>query len=268
MPAARFGEQRLVRPEFGGAQKLFYRLMGVPDPAHYLHFLYFKRGLAELGRDPTNILDAGCGRGDYSLYLARRFPAARVLGIDIDEQRIARNQDTARRMGLTNVRFEIGDLVRQRWDDPFDFVFSVDVLEHIVEQEAAIANLMRSMRPGGVGFFHIPTVREKPVPFSSRLQEFHDWAEEEHVAEERTAEQFVEVVRRAGFQVAWWKRTFGWFTGELATSLYALPYENTPVNRVFQALLAPVCRVLVLADALGLDSPRYAVAVAARKPAS
>jgi hypothetical protein len=103
------------------------------------------------------------------------------------------------------------------------------------------------------------------VPFSGALQGFHEWAEGEHVAEDRTAEDFVAVMRRAGYEVLRSDRTFGYYTGELATSLFNLPYENTTRNKVLQAMLAPLCRVLTLADEWGLEQTRYAVAVEARR---
>jgi hypothetical protein len=103
------------------------------------------------------------------------------------------------------------------------------------------------------------------VPFSSLLGGFHEWAEGEHVAEDRTAQDFVTTMRHAGYDVLNSYPTFGYFTGELATSLFNLPYENTTRNRVLQALLAPACRVLAVADSLHLEKTRYAVAVEARR---
>lgn len=239
-------------------------MLGVADPAHYLHSLLLRRTLdGWTGFAPKAILDAGCGRGDYSFYLARRYPDAQVVGVDVDRALIERNTDMAARLGIGNVRFMVADLVSARFDVPFDLVVSVDVLEHITEQERALLNLREHLAPGGRVFYHLPTIRERPVPFSSQLADFHAWAEGEHLAEDRTAEQFLEAMQRAGYAIGSARRTFGYFTGELATSLFALPYRNTPLNKVLQALLAPVCRVLALADTLELEETRYAVAVTA-----
>jgi len=64
--------------------------------------------------------------------------------------------------------------------------------------------------------------------------------------------------------VEWWP-TFGYWSGELATSLFALPYRNTWRNRVFQLALAPICRSLAMLDQVGRQRTRYAVAVLLRK---
>lgn len=262
---ARFGEQRLVRPEVGSAARLIYRVMGVADAPHYLHFRLLSRALQSFGElQPRKILDAGCGGGDYSFYLARRYPSASVLGVDIDRSLIERNTRTAKLMGLTNVQFECRDVSETQFGPEFDLIVSVDVLEHIPRQAAALANLVGALSPGGRFFFHIPTVRERPVPFSRRLTAFHEWAEGEHVADELTANEFERRVRGAGADIISVERTFGYLTGEMATSLTALAYADSIRNRIIQALLAPLCRLLVLADRFDPSRTRYAVAVTGR----
>jgi hypothetical protein len=71
-------------------------------------------------------------------------------------------------------------------------------------------------------------------------------------------------MRRSGYAVTRSQRTFGYYTGELATSLFNIPYQNTARNKILQAMLSPICRVLALADSLGLEKTRYAVAAEGR----
>jgi ubiquinone/menaquinone biosynthesis C-methylase UbiE len=261
----RFGEQRLALPNISTAERLLFKAMGVADPAHYLHGRYFRRALAQWkDLHPRAILDAGCGRGDYSFYLARRFPDAQVYGVDVDQARIERNRQMAKQLGLDNVSFLVADIVTVRFPTAFDLIVSIDVLEHIPQQEQALRNLASQLMPEGRAFYHIPTVRERPVPFSGALAGFHDWAEEEHLAEERSAAAFLDVLRRTGYLVTRSQRTFGYYTGELATSLFNIPYEKTLTNKLLQAMLSPVCRVLALADGLGLEKTRYALAAEAQ----
>jgi trans-aconitate methyltransferase len=256
-----FGIQRLHRS--GTLERFAFRLFGVADPAHWLHFRYFQRALALWPRfSPRRILDAGCGRGDFSVYLAQRFPGAEVVGADVDAERVAVCQAAADRMGLSNVRYRVQDLTRLDPREQFDLIVSVDVLEHIVDQQMALLNLASALAPGGRFYFHIPTIRTRPVPLSPWLKKFHEWAEREHLADDLTAEQFVERVRQAGLTPAVEWRTFAYRAGELATSLFALPYANTLLNRLAQISLIPVCRVLVMADHRVRTGHHYAVAVA------
>lgn len=263
----RFGEQRLIRRDVGAAHRLLFRIMGVADPAHYLHKLYFQRALDDLkDLSPTDVLDAGCGGGDYSFYLGRRYPGAEILGVDINDRQIERNRETACQLGICNVKFEVADLTTLDSLNRFDLVIAIDVLEHILRQQEALVRLCTALRPGGVAFFHLPTVRERPVPFSRLLRDFHAWAAEEHHATLCTAEEFVNGLRATGLEIVQAYRTFGYLTGELATSLFALPYADTTRNRLLQGVLALPCRVLALADRLNLERTRYAVAVVAKKP--
>ena len=265
MANAAFGEQRLLRGN--AAERALFRTLGVADPAHYLHYRYLRRMLTRMGSfAPCQILDAGCGAGDHTLYLARRFPSARVVGVDVDATRIADNTDVARRLGLRNLAFRVENLTMLEDREEYDLIVSIDVLEHIPEQVRVIHRLRRALRPGGFGFFHLPTLREQPVPFSRHLKSFHAWAEREHLADERTWEEFVDLVEQAGFAIVQCVRTFGYYTGELATSLFAIPHADTPRNRVAQALLAPACRILALADLMMLERTRYGAALMVRRP--
>jgi len=265
--APRFGELRLVRDDVSAIARLLYRVMGVADPAHYLHHLYVKRGLALAGSiRPAAILDAGCGAGDHAVWLARHFADASVLGVDIDQTRIAASRASSSRMRFGNLRFEVADLARLDMQDAVDLVVSVDVLEHIVEQRTALRQLYLALRPGGSAVLHVPTKRERAVPLSRRLHDFHEWASHEHVAEDATADEFIQRVREAGFDVRASLRTFGYWTGELATSLFALAYKDSTLNRVFQACLAPLGRILVLLDPILPQRTRYGVLVVASRP--
>jgi ubiquinone/menaquinone biosynthesis C-methylase UbiE len=240
-------------------ERVLFHSIGIADPAHYLHARYFMRAFraAKRGR----CLDAGCGRGDYSLYMARR--ANSVLGLDVNGSLIERNIETAARLGLGNTTFVTQDLVTFDAKAEFDFAVCIDVLEHIPDNRKALENILRALKPGGSAFLHFPVKRPRPVPLHRFLHGFHAWAEEEHVADELTAEEFVRMVEDVGFAVSTRQHTFGYWTGELATSVFALPYSDTPVNRIAQAALSPLCRGLAALDPLGLDGPHYAVAVQA-----
>lgn len=257
---SRFGEQRVLR---GTAESMFWRVFGVADPAHYLRHQYLKRAVTEFSVRPRRILDAGSGAGDYTLWLARAFPDAEVLGVDIDEEYTVPSQKTAEQLGIGNVRFETVDLTQLDLEG-FDLVVSIDVLEHVPGQRDVLRRLTDSLVPGGLAFYHIPAARPKPVLFDKYLREFHEWAEEEHIDDDLQPEEFVGRVEESGLEIRKVWNTFGRWTGEAACSLFAIPYRNTPLNRVAQLALAPLCRGLAMADTVGGDA-RYAVAVAAGK---
>ncbi len=66
------------------------------------------------------VLELGCGKGEYTLELARRFPEKNFIGIDIKGARIWKGAKTALEEGLHNVLFlrapiELIDLIFSDW---------------------------------------------------------------------------------------------------------------------------------------------------------
>ena len=57
------------------------------------------------GNDHALILELGCGKGEYSVGLARNYPQKNFLGLDIKGARIWTGAKTAQIEGLTNVAF-------------------------------------------------------------------------------------------------------------------------------------------------------------------
>jgi SAM-dependent methyltransferase len=80
--------------------------------------------------DGFTLLDVGCGPGSITIDIARRFPSATVLGIDSGADAIAMARANARKAGVTNVHFEIGNGLNLAAasipNSIFDTVVSVD----------------------------------------------------------------------------------------------------------------------------------------------
>jgi SAM-dependent methyltransferase len=87
--------------------------------------------------EPTAILDAGCGPGHMLDHLRRQFPTATFAGADDSDQTIVENRER-----LPWCRFEILDLSARPLKERFDTVVCSEVLEHIHEDERALANLV------------------------------------------------------------------------------------------------------------------------------
>ncbi len=59
----------------------------------------------EFKNDNPIVIELGCGKGEYTLALAKEFPNINVIGIDIKGARLWRGAKTALETGLENVRF-------------------------------------------------------------------------------------------------------------------------------------------------------------------
>ncbi len=101
----------------------------------------FARVLAETGFKRGRILDAGCGSGEAAIELARAFPQAFVVGVDLSEPLLAQAQAAVRKLDLfRRVSFRAEDVQALLFaDSSFNVVVSVDRL-HAVETPLAMLN--------------------------------------------------------------------------------------------------------------------------------
>jgi len=147
------GSELAYTPGIGLFEKLYIRLLGVPISGLRIRL---RRVLPSCSGAPESILDAGCGRGAFSYQLARRFPHARVVGVDIDEERLPINTAIATRAGLRNLCFQAADVAALPFREEFDMVLSVDNLEHLEDDQAGLQSLCRALKPGGRLVLHVP----------------------------------------------------------------------------------------------------------------
>ena len=99
----------------------------------------------------ANVLDVGCGPGTITADLAARVPGGQVTGIDAAADVLAEARAEAGRRGQANVRFETGDVYRLAFGDgTFDVVHAHQVLQHLSDPVAALAEMRRVCRPGGL----------------------------------------------------------------------------------------------------------------------
>jgi SAM-dependent methyltransferase len=97
---------------------------------------------------PMRIADIGAGEGTLSLLLAQR--AEHVTGIDNSEKMVEYAQGVARRSGLKNVEFRLGDLEELPLaDGSVDLALFSQSLHHALHPQKAVQEAARVLRPGG-----------------------------------------------------------------------------------------------------------------------
>ncbi|RZU34001.1 class I SAM-dependent methyltransferase [Blastococcus saxobsidens] len=97
-----------------------------------------------------DLLDVGCGPGTITVDLAARVAPGRVLGLDLSPDPLDEARETAARAGVP-VTFAVGDVYALDLpDDSFDVVHAHQVLQHLTDPVAALREMARVCRPGGV----------------------------------------------------------------------------------------------------------------------
>jgi ubiquinone/menaquinone biosynthesis C-methylase UbiE len=95
---------------------------------------------------PGSVLDVGCGEGVLTQQWARRLGDGRVVGIDLDDPKL-RAEWAAR--SRPNLEFRAEEATRLSFgDDEFDLAAAIEVLEHVPEPEATLAEMARVARRG------------------------------------------------------------------------------------------------------------------------
>jgi SAM-dependent methyltransferase len=101
------------------------------------------------GFAPRDILIAGCGTGQRSIALARKFGADRMLAVDLSLASLGYARRKSQELGLAIAYaqadiLELGTIGRQ-----FDLIESLGVLHHLADPWAGWDGLLALLRPGG-----------------------------------------------------------------------------------------------------------------------
>ncbi len=102
---------------------------------------------------PTSldVLIAGCGTGQNSIEIARRFAGARVLAVDLSVASLAYAKRKTRELGVDNIEYAQADILQlAALDRSFDLIEVVGVLHHLADPWAGWRALLSRLRPGGV----------------------------------------------------------------------------------------------------------------------
>lgn len=107
--------------------------------------------------EKIQVLDAGCGFGQYSYFIAKKFKNSKVLGIDINDRRIKDCSKFSESEKIENLRFDIVNLEDLSYSDEFDLVLAIDVMEHIENDVKVFENFHRAMKKDGMLIISTPS---------------------------------------------------------------------------------------------------------------
>ena len=138
-----------------------------------LRFGRAKGGLSREG--PHDVLDVGCGAGTQSILWAKE--GHRVRGLDVNGPLLDLAKQRARDEGV-EIDFRLGTATELPWsDESVDVCLAAELLEHVEDWKACLAEFSRVLRDGGVLFFSTtnrlcPVQQEFSLPFYSWYPSF------------------------------------------------------------------------------------------------
>ncbi len=215
------------------------------DPAQYLRFSdersrpFFDLTGRVLASEPRLVVDLGCGPGNLTTTLARRWPGAEVRGIDSAAEMIAAADRALAADGLGSLSFAVGDVNEWQPESPVDVIVSNALLQWVPGHEEMLPRWVRALAPGGWLAFQVPGNYDQPshvilrdMAGSARWRPLLDGVElNRSVA---SPERYADLLAGNGCQVDAWETTY----------LHMLPGED-PVTEWYKGTgLRPVLAAL------------------------
>ncbi|MFF2822094.1 methyltransferase domain-containing protein [Arthrobacter koreensis] len=122
------------------------------------------------------VLDVGCGPGSITVDLAALTAPGLVTGLDRSEDVLVQARALATERGADNVEFQPGNVYDLDFpDDTFDVVHAHQVLQHLTDPVAALHEMRRVTRPGG-----LVAVRDadyRAMSWYPEVPELQEWME-------------------------------------------------------------------------------------------
>ena len=155
------------------------------------------------------ILDAGCGQGKSFQYLDKTFAPKRLIGLDADPLSLHLSAEEARRQGI-DIELIGSDCAELKVaDDSIDILFCHQTFHHLVQQDRALAEFYRVLKPGGY------------LLFAESTEAYIDtwvirWLFRHPMHVQKSAAQYLEMIRDQGFEFEaqnvsypylWWSRS-------------------------------------------------------------
>lgn len=179
-------------------RKLFYRMLDTLLLRTWHVKKEVKKWKRNFGAQQAAVLDAGSGFGQYSYYLSRAGKNWKIKGVDVKTDQVEDCNRFFSRIGKDNVHFEYTDLTRQT-EPPgsYDLAISVDVMEHIEDDQGVFNNLCHYLKKGGMLLISTPSdkggsdVHDHDQEGSSFI--------EEHVRDGYNIDEIQDKLKKAGF---------------------------------------------------------------------
>jgi 2-polyprenyl-3-methyl-5-hydroxy-6-metoxy-1,4-benzoquinol methylase len=230
------GSELAYTPGISFFERSYIKLLGVPISGLRIRL---RRVLPACVGTPRRILDAGCGRGVFSYQLARRFPNAQVVGVDIDEERLPINRTIADQAMLSNLEFRAADVSALGFESEYDLVLSVDNLEHLEDDEAGLRSLVQALAPGGRLVLHVPGYERRWPVFAFAT----NFDVPGHFRPGYWLDELRERVAGHGLTVESANYTFGWLETVTNNMSYWITRAEAK-NKLIYAPLFPLLNVL------------------------
>ena len=231
-------------------RKLFYILLDILLLRTWHIKCAIKKHLFNRRKEHLNVLDAGMGFGQYSYYLSQKFRRWNIKGIDVKEEQVSDCNAFFTKINLKNASFQTEDLTLLKEKDKYDFILSVDVMEHIEDDNSVFSNFYNAMKESGMLLISTPSDQGGSDVHHHHHKDEHSFIDE-HVRNGYNINAIQLQLKKAGFTKTEAAYTYG-TPGKIAWKLsIKYPIIMLNISKLFFILLPiyyliffPICLIL------------------------
>jgi len=228
--------------------KLVFSVFGYTSVGNYARSRVFRKLLNEVPVAQCHkIMDLGAGLGEYTFALAKELPDTKFTALEILDPRVAALRHVVTSQQIKNVDVFPDKIEKLNQDGQFDFIFSVDVFEHILKEEMPFDQCFVKLKQGGHLLVKMPNIINRTILPHSFFGEHNEWLDKEHVGQVYDLEGLKDRFTKAGFKIVYAQYADGMF----ARAGWELAYFSKKLGSVFQLLTLPLCKFLVILDGIG-----------------
>jgi SAM-dependent methyltransferase len=219
--------------------------------------------------EDSSVLDAGSGFGQYTWRMSGWYKSWKIKAVDINSEEIAECNEFFGKTGRSGrVLFETGDLTLLADMDTYNMILTVDVMEHIEEDEKVFGNFHNALRENGILIISTPSDKGGSDVHDHDDSSFID----EHVRDGYGKEEILNKLKSAGFSSADVRYTYG-KAGSISWILsMKYPVKMINASKLFFIILPfyylvffPVSFILNIIDVNSVHKSGTGLIVTARK---
>lgn len=239
----------------------------------YFHYFFLKllflrsricqRRLIELIRNQPSvnfqILDAGCGEGQYLVPLAHKFQNHNFVGLDQDPGHIGFLRKLAKKEILKNCTF-LQNTITSHFNNSvsYDLIYIIGVLQYISEPGKSIKSFSHSLKPAGKLMIYTPVKTNLHFKFYNWIRKkFGHYDDAQPIYQPIDEQQLFEWIKSAGLRITrkeYYYGNLGTLGHEIFQSLVMLmthlPWLLKIIPGLLFLLLFPIFVSLQIADSI------------------